>query len=256
MTRIFSFVFSLIIFCAALSAQNLTMHDRNVAIIISDSLRSERSPDGYPYVQLDYEYPVFNVNNPDLNGAWLNEFIRLNMKDIGRYDTMFMEMEQMNLEMRQSGEMFGGEFWDYFYSATGYFNNDSYLTLMFSEGGYMGGAHGNYTSVTCHLNPQTGEQYTLESFFGEEGLAQLLEIGEKLFREHEGLDPEVPLSESGYWFADDQFHLGENYTFDMNGMNIAYNHYEIAPYSAGVITFTIPADQIKGLFLESSPFRY
>lgn len=256
MLKILSFVFAFFILHISLSAQNLTMNDRNVAIMVSDSLRSERSPEGDPYVQLYYEYPIFNVNNPSFNGAILNEFVSKTLDNFGRYNEVFDEMNQMNLELRSSGDSFGGQFWDYFYSATGYFKNDNYITLTFTEGGYTGGAHGNWTSTTYHLNPQTGEQYSLESFFGEEGLAQLLKIGEQLFREHEGIDPDVPLSESGYWFSDDKFHLGKNYYFEMNGMNILYTQYEIAPYSAGIINFTIPAEKIKGLFRPESPFRF
>ncbi len=255
MTRIFFILFSFFVFAGFVSAQSLSIEDPEVAVIVGDSLRSELSPEGDPYVQLDYEYPVFNEDNPAFNGASLNKFIRTNLSNFGRYDTMFMEMKQTNLEMRQSGDMFGGEFWHYFYMVNGDFSNNRYLTLEFSEGGYMGGAHGSWSSVTYHLNPQTGEQYTLESFFGEDGLQKLLVIAEKLFRESEGIDPDVPLSESGYWFSNDEFHLGSNFTFTDDGMEIMYNHYEIAPYSEGIITFKIPADQIRGLFTDESPLK-
>jgi len=122
-------------------------------------------------------------------------------------------------------------------------DHKDYSELQLSEWNYTGGAHGNaYTGF--HLIRLTdGVDLKLTDFIND--IPRFTMIAEQYFRSEYAIPPMADLAEIGYWFTDGKFACNDNFYFGDGGMHFYYNTYEIAPYAAGTIEFTIPIDEIK-----------
>ena len=102
---------------------------------------------------------------------------------------------------------------------------------------YTGGAHGN-TAVDFLVFDAQGQLIPPTSWFiaeSEAALSQRIEAG---FRKQEKLAPDAPLSANG--FFEDHIPCSATLRPTPNGMEFFYNSYEIAPYSEGQPTLTLP----------------
>lgn len=119
-------------------------------------------------------------------------------------------------------------------------NRDCIVSLYTDRYEYLGGAHGFTTRLSDTWNFKTCTRLTLEQFFPSDP-----SFTETIFQEIEsqisGRQKETPSS-----YFDDyavllrkNFHP-ENYYLDDNGIVIYYQQYDIAPYSTGIPTFSIP----------------
>lgn len=126
-----------------------------------------------------------------------------------------------------------------------------YVTYSFSNGCFLGGAHGSFVSYNLTISKCTHKtldqtvdttrvndlqkllRQGIVSYFHECGQTDVndknLNDGLFLPDESKGL---IPLPATTPWFT-------------KNGVCFAYQQYEIAPYAAGVITFNIPYNKIK-----------
>jgi len=53
-------------------------------------------------------------------------------------------------------------------------------------------------------------------------------------------------------FKPENFVLPVNFSYSLDGLLLLYNVYEIAPYSSGVIDFTIPFDELTDVLVFDS----
>lgn len=127
---------------------------------------------------------------------------------------------------------------------------DNFVELNLSAWSYTGGAHGNGFSSYELIDYDLGGVLHLEDFIQDVPTFTLL--AEKYFRAANDIAEGADLGELGFWFADNTFSCNENFYFDSNGMHFLYNSYEIAPYSAGPISFNIPLYELKP-FLKIQP---
>lgn len=110
---------------------------------------------------------------------------------------------------------------------------------------YTGGAHGNgYTRYTL-FSAATGRVLALEDMFTD--IKKLTAITETYFRQQNMDDPNMDLTEYGFEFGDDGFHLNDNFMLGPGGLTFVYNPYEVAPYAAGSLEVTVPFEKISGL---------
>lgn len=110
---------------------------------------------------------------------------------------------------------------------------------------YTGGAHGNGYTGYFIIEHSTGKELGLSEFILD--LDAFTQIAEKYFRLQNEIDPMADLTELGFWFTDGIFRCNENFYFDDDNINFLFNNYEIAPYSAGQIHFSIPLSEIRQL---------
>lgn len=108
---------------------------------------------------------------------------------------------------------------------------------------YTGGAHGNGYLEYFLVDRTNGKELFLKDFIND--LTTFNVIAEKHFRSDNEIGVEDNLSELGFWFENDQFSCNENFYFTEEAMHFVYNNYEIAPYSAGQIEFSIPISEIN-----------
>ncbi len=124
------------------------------------------------------------------------------------------------------------------------YNLHCHLSLFSDQYAYTGGAHGNTVRTSDTWNLNTGERLTLESFFPEGKdyraflLEQILLMADKIMQEE-------PI-----YFEDYRDLIAQNFDEDSfyltcDGLAIYYQQYEIAPYSTGIVVFTIPYEKLE-----------
>ena len=102
-----------------------------------------------------------------------------------------------------------------------------------------GGAHGNMNISFLNFNSQTGQLLQNDDIIKNN---DFIKLAEKYFTlELQDMPNEDTFDD--YFFGDD-FHLPENIGFSDEGVILLYNVYEIAPYSEGIIEFTIPFEEV------------
>jgi hypothetical protein len=110
---------------------------------------------------------------------------------------------------------------------------------------YEGGAHPNSGKYCFVIDKNTGRKVNYKSLIKDNEM-EFLNIAETEFKIQSGIKPDEKIQEP-YWFKDNRFHLTDNYRFTSEGLVFCYNPYEIAPYSFGMIEFTIPYEKIEKL---------
>ncbi|MCR9173995.1 MAG: RsiV family protein [bacterium] len=123
-----------------------------------------------------------------------------------------------------------------------------YVCLNSHGWAYTGGAHGNGFLFYEYFLKQNGQRIGLEYF--AEDMESLLTIAEKYFRSHIGLEQGESLNDAGFWFEDDTFALNDNFVFEEDFMTFVFNPYEVAPYAAGMIEFSIPLEELSGIITQ------
>lgn len=106
---------------------------------------------------------------------------------------------------------------------------------------YTGGAHGMTAESALNFNRQTGALLSEDDFF-KEGYQDRLRT---LLSDHLAESLDEPADTSMLFTRE----IGPNGNFRISddGVTYIYNQYEIAPYAMGVISVTIPWNELEGL---------
>lgn len=144
---------------------------------------------------------------------------------------------------------------DYDFSARKTSDNDRYVNYNINVYAFLGGAHGTTTDYTVTIVKPSGRVLTqtvdtlqlkslqpilrkgVLSYLHEQGETDATEatLGDMLFVEN-GI---IPLPVHAPYLTDD-------------GVCFVYQQYEIASYAMGIVTFTVPYDQIKPYLTEEA----
>lgn len=119
-------------------------------------------------------------------------------------------------------------------------NQDCITSLYMDQYEYMGGAHGSTLRLSDTWNLHEGVRLTLDQFYPSDP-----DFSQKIFRMIEiQIAERLKDSPSSYFdnyaaLIRQNFHP-ENFYLKPEGIIIYYQQYDIAPYSTGIPTFTIP----------------
>jgi len=102
-----------------------------------------------------------------------------------------------------------------------------------------GGAHGNLNISFLNFNGETGNLITNNNLF--KNIDAFKEIAKTYFNE--------TIKDKDILFDSKKFVLPENIAYNEEGVVLLYNTYEIAPYSSGIIEFTIPFEKISNFLV-------
>lgn len=97
-----------------------------------------------------------------------------------------------------------------------------------------GGAHGILVISFLNFDTQTGEIISNDALFSNMDIFN--EIAEPFFKKE--------IEKIEVVFKNDTFMLPKNIGFNEEGLIMLYNTFEIAPYSAGIIEFTVPFETL------------
>lgn len=137
--------------------------------------------------------------------------------------------------------------WNVQKSLTVLSQNPKWLTLVYDENTYTGGAHPNSYKLYSVLEKSTGRKMVLTDFFDSTAIYKLLGLGETEFRSVKAINPNQSLEDAGYWFENNRFQLNNNFYLHEDGITFFYNAYEVGPYAVGATEITIPANKLVKL---------
>lgn len=96
-----------------------------------------------------------------------------------------------------------------------------------------GGAHGIFHMSFLNFNAETGKRIPNGNLFND--ITAFNKLAKTYF--------DTTIKDKSTLFEKDNFTLPVNIGYTEEGLILAYNVYEIAPYSTGLIDFTIPYDE-------------
>lgn len=117
----------------------------------------------------------------------------------------------------------------------------NYLNYLVSYYSFRGGAHGIQTLSNVVFDAKTGEQVHETDLFApgyEAPVAQLLRLAVKSSMEEE--DPELMQLVNL-----EQVVPNGNFSVHENGMEWLFQPYEVGPYALGIVSATLPWDELK-----------
>lgn len=127
-------------------------------------------------------------------------------------------------------------------------NNNCTLSTYYDQYEYTGGAHGNTLRTSDNFNLQNADNIKLKDLFNTNVNYKNLLIKEIIIQADENL-----AKDPGIYFDDYKKLIIENFNENSfylteKAVNIYYQQYDIAPYSTGIVVFSIPYKnlEIKG----------
>jgi len=124
------------------------------------------------------------------------------------------------------------------------FYNQQYLTLKNENYDYMGGAHGNYSTLYYVFNAENGNLLLSINDLVSDTL-KLQEIAKQQFYKLKNIDANKPINDQGYWFEKNAFSLNNNFGVLKDTLIFTYNPYEITNYAEGQTELKIPMNLVK-----------
>ncbi|MDD3788568.1 MAG: DUF3298 domain-containing protein [Petrimonas sp.] len=119
------------------------------------------------------------------------------------------------------------------------FHNDSLLSYAVEYSDYTGGAHGSYRITYYNIDLKDIVTVSEEDIFKPNYKKPLTNIIVRSLMKQYNVNSPDSLIQQGFFNIED---IAPNNNFWMNekGLHYAFNQYEIAPYSMGVIDVTVP----------------
>ncbi|WP_424492619.1 PdaC/SigV domain-containing protein [Salinimicrobium sp. GXAS 041] len=131
--------------------------------------------------------------------------------------------------------------WEAYVDGEIYHESDSLISVGINSEIFRGGAHGYRGLSFLNFSKETGKLYTYEELFTPE----FKDYAENVFRENQEIPEGENINSTGFWFENDTFHLPLNIGFKDDKILLAYNAYEVAPYSAGSVYLEIPKAEVE-----------
>jgi len=131
------------------------------------------------------------------------------------------------------------------------FFNDDFISMVYAEYSYMGGAHPNNFVLFSNYSLNTGNKIKLSDILVDDYLPELTKIAEEEFRKLKKLNTAQTLNEAGYWFEDNLFTINNNFALSDKNLTFYYNTYEISAYAYGPTELDIQLNIISHLMLSN-----
>lgn len=128
------------------------------------------------------------------------------------------------------------------------FQNDSLLSYAVEYSDYEGGAHGSYRITYVNIDLNRLVTLSEEDLFVPDYYKPLTDkIVRGLMTSYGVTEPDSLLMQG--FFTIEDIIPNNNFWLNNEGIHYAYNQYEIAPYSMGVIHVTVPFDDLKEIII-------
>lgn len=164
---------------------------------------------------------ALSIGNPDeKTSSSLEESISSFNKEYETFKTDFPESSQI-WEAQIDGEVL--------------FESSEITSISITSYVNTGGAHGSLNISFLNFDSATGLRITNKNLFNNVDA----------FKEIAKIHFNKAIKEKDILFEQDKFELPENISFTEDGIILLYNTYEIAPYSSGVIEFTVPFEDAE-----------
>lgn len=189
---------------------------------------------------VDISYFLFNKRTTDVRGAMIHF--------IDSVLNIFKEENREQIRYAQE-EGFEPRDIDYEYvinTEVHYGNGRDIIGHFINMYQYTGGAHGG-TFITCrNYRLEDGSVVTLDNYFKPGYEEVLIPVLEKKLLEYAECGSRDELDEHGY-FSNEPMFVSDNFEIRKDTIDFIYNQYDIAPYSTGITTLSVPEDEIRSI---------
>jgi hypothetical protein len=192
---------------------------------------------------LSIKYPIISMKG-NKKGEWLiNNHISMNVDNYMRYAAhLYNQAVKFYHESQENNFPFHS--YEAYMEYTITYNANCILSLYVDKYEFTGGAHGSTVRSSDTWNLCSGINLTIKDYF-EPGSDYRLMLTEEIIRQAEYNLQQNP----GIYFEDYQGliikNLNQNsYYLTPLGLTIYFQQYDIAPYSTGIVEFTIPYSTI------------
>lgn len=145
--------------------------------------------------------------------------------------------------------------WDLSQGVEVYLNQEGLFGINSFHSAYTGGAHANSYRSSLLFRLIDGAELKLDSILIPGSKDQIAAKFEAKLRLQYEVGEKESLNEAGFWFAENQFRLSEQFIYKPEGISIYYNSYEIGPYAMGLIEVFLPYEQVVDLIRPEYQFE-
>ncbi|WP_444642233.1 DUF3298 and DUF4163 domain-containing protein [Caproiciproducens sp. R1] len=193
-------------------------------------------------ITMTAEFPEIRLRGNRAAESRINGMIRMQTENFYRYvaGTLYRQAVQEYRDSQTNGFPFRP--YDAILKYETAYNENCFLSLYRDQYEYTGGAHGNTVRRSDTWSLQNGRRYPLARFFGPHSnyryrlLQNILKQADRNMAENPGVYFDDYRKLIAQYFNEEQYYLTPQ------GVAIYYQQYEIAPYSTGIVVFTVPYD--------------
>lgn len=226
-----------------------------IQVTIKKTHEEFKADDGTLLLTSDTEMPVVSIEGAEDIADKINRDMETYYADFSSDDDEVLEWAKSDYEERKGTDE---EAWFHNYTQNVSVSvtrmDDRVLSYKLTAGAYVGGAHGDYGSVSKNYDMATGELIRFE------------DLAEDISRFHAGaLDYMVNLAETPSYKErlfeptkadiDDALFQTGSWSFTGSGIRFFSDPYVLGPYSSGEIGFTLPYEKAYSIGLKDA-YRY
>lgn len=196
--------------------------------------------DNIEILTLNIKYPIININNSPRAEENINNQISVQVNEYIEYASNTLYNQAMNTYANSLKNNFPFHSYEAYMVYTITYNYNCFLSLYTDNYEYTGGAHGNTIRTSNTWELCTGQNIYLYCFFKPYTDYTHMLIQEIIAQAEENL------KENPFIYFDDYKNLiiknfnPHSFYMSPDGITIYYQQYDIAPYSTGIVEFTIP----------------
>ena len=196
--------------------------------------------DNIEILTLNIKYPIINISNNPYAEENINNQISIQVNEYIEYTLNTLYNQAMNTYTDSLKNNFPFHSYEAFMIYTITYNDNCFLSLYTDKYEYTGGAHGNTLRTSNTWELCTGQNIYLYCFFKPNTDYTHMLIQEIIAQAEENL------KQNPYIYFDDYKNLiiknfnPHSFYMSPDGITIYYQQYDIAPYSTGIVEFTIP----------------
>lgn len=235
--------------CAALAMVSCSRNPEPVSIDFSETAALTQGREDSLRIEISAQYPGFRADSKaglEISSAitemlFGEDYMSMEPEAAATAyaDSLIEEYRAENLPMLDIEELAGTHMsWEDFTEGRIACTRDKILSYIADKYMYRGGAHGISSRYACNFDLSTGKQIREEDFFREGYDAKLTSLLTLHLKESLSSPEDIDMLFVKEIEPNGNFYLSEE------GVTYIYNHYEIAPYSMGIIEVTVPWEEL------------
>ena len=188
-------------------------------------------------LKLTIKYPQISLNNKQAENI-INAQIYMEVNNYKKYAKhLFKQAMQAYARSKTTGYPFLGyeAYMEYFIT----YNENCFFSLYYDRYEFTGGAHGTTVRASDTWELRCGTCLSLYSFFRPDTDYKHLLINE-IIRQAEAIQRRQNIYFEDYKSLIIKNFNKDSYYLSPEGITIYYQQYDIAPYSTGIVEFTVP----------------
>ncbi len=200
--------------------------------------------DNIEILTLNIKYPIINISYNPRAEENINNQISMQVNEYIEYASDTLYNHAINTYTDSLKNNFPFHSYEAYMVYTITYNDNCFLSLYTDKYEYTGGAHGNTIRTSNTWELCTGQNIYLYCFFKPYTDYTHMLIQEIIAQAEENL------KENPFIYFDDYKNLiiknfnPHSFYMSPDGITIYYQQYDIAPYSTGIVEFTIPYTKI------------